>query len=75
MGCWIHFVDNSFRSVVWAQEPQKPLTLEESIKIALERSLTLHSAVVGIVGSEFRRKEADHQFPSLMDGAIRLYPI
>jgi outer membrane protein len=49
-------------SIVWAQEPQKPLTLEESIKIAMERSLTLHSAVVGIVGSEYRRKEAITNF-------------
>ena len=49
-------------SIVWGQEPQKPLTLEESIKIAMERSLTLHSAVVGIVGSEYRRKEAITNF-------------
>ena len=48
--------------VAWAQEPQKPLTLEESVKIALERSLNLHSAVVGIAGSEFRRKEAITSF-------------
>jgi len=51
-----------FTSVAWAQEPQKPLTLEESIKIAIERSLILHSAVVGVVGSEFRRKEAITNF-------------
>jgi len=51
-----------FTSVAWAQEPQKPLTLEESIKIAMERSLILHSAVVGVVGSEFRRKEAITNF-------------
>jgi outer membrane protein len=49
-------------SVVLAQEPQKPLTLEESIKIALERNLTLHSAVEGVVGSEFKRKEAITNF-------------
>jgi outer membrane protein len=49
-------------SIVWGQEPQKPLTLEEGIKIAVERSLTLHSAVVGIVGSEYRRKEAITNF-------------
>ena len=48
--------------IAWAQEPQKPLTLEESVKIALERSLNLHSAVVGIAGSEFRRKEAITNF-------------
>ena len=48
--------------VVWGQESQKPLTLEESIKIAMERSLYLHSAVVGVAGSEFRRKEAITNF-------------
>ena len=41
-----------------AQEPQEPLTLEESVKIAVERSLTIHSAVEGIAGSEYRHKEA-----------------
>jgi outer membrane protein len=51
-----------FTGVVWAQEPQKPLTLEESVKIALERSLTLHSAQEGVVGSEFRKKEAYTNF-------------
>lgn len=51
-----------FTGVVFAQEPQKPLTLEESIKIAMERSLTLHSATIGILGSEFRRKEAVTNF-------------
>ena len=45
-----------------AQGIQTPLTLEESIKIAMERSLTLHSAVVGIAGSEFKRKEAITNF-------------
>jgi len=55
-------------SFLWAQEPQKPLTLEESIKIALERSLTLHSAMVGIDGSEFRRKEAITNFLPLWTG-------
>ena len=49
-------------STVWAQEPQKLLSLEESIKIATERSLALHSATVGIVGSEYRRKEAITNF-------------
>jgi outer membrane protein len=48
--------------VVWAQEPPKPLTLEESVNIALERNLALHSAVEGVVGSEFRRKEAITNF-------------
>jgi len=54
--------------VAWAQEPQKPLTLEESVKIALERSLTIHSAVEGIAGSEFRRKEAITSFLPLWTG-------
>jgi len=49
-------------SVVWAQGSQAPLTLEESIKITLERNLTLHSAVEDVVGSEFRRKEAITNF-------------
>jgi outer membrane protein len=57
-----------FTSVAWAQEPQKPLTLEESIKIAMERSLTLHSAVMGVVGSEFRRKESITNFLPLWTG-------
>ena len=47
-----------FGGSVLAQEPQKPLTLEESIKIALERNLKLHSAIEGVAGSEFRRKAA-----------------
>jgi outer membrane protein len=51
-----------YRGSVLAQESQGPLTLEESIKIAMERSLTLHSAAVGVVGSEFRRKEAITNF-------------
>jgi outer membrane protein len=49
-------------SVVWAQGSRAPLTLEESIKIGLERNLTLHSAVEGVIGSEFRRKEAITNF-------------
>ncbi len=49
-------------SVVWAQGSQTPLTLEESIKIAMDRSLTLHSAVIGVAGSEFKRKEAVTNF-------------
>jgi outer membrane protein len=55
-------------SAVWAQESQAPLTLEASIKIAMERSLTVHSAVVGIEGSEFRRKEAITNFLPLWQG-------
>jgi len=57
-----------FTGVAWAQETQTPLTLEESIKIAVERSLTVHSAVVGIEGSEFRRKEAITNFLPLWTG-------
>ena len=45
-----------------AQEPQGPLTLEESIKIALERDLTLHSAVEGVEASKFRQKQAITNF-------------
>jgi len=45
-----------------AQESQQPLTLEESIKIALERNLKLHSATEGVVGSEFRREAAKTDF-------------
>lgn len=41
-----------------AQESQKPLTLEESVRIALERNLKLHSSMEGIIGAEFRRKAA-----------------
>ena len=49
-------------SAVWAQGSQAPLTLEESIKIAMERSLTVHSDIMGVEGSEFRRKEAITNF-------------
>jgi outer membrane protein TolC len=48
--------------VAWAQESQKPLTLEESIKIALDRNLKLHSSMEGVAGSEFRRKAAMTDF-------------
>lgn len=70
MKCLIGFVVCVILSanIVWGQEAQKPLTLEESIKIAMERSLTLHSAVVGVVGSEFRRKEAITNFLPLWTG-------
>jgi len=47
---------------VWGQGSQKPLTLEESIQIALERNLALHSAREGVVGSEFRRRAAMTDF-------------
>jgi outer membrane protein len=45
-----------------AQDSKELLTLEESIKIALERSLILHSATEGVVGSEFRREAAKTDF-------------
>jgi len=48
--------------VVRAQESQAPLTLEESIKIATQKSLTLNIATQGVAGSEFRRKEAITSF-------------
>jgi len=54
--------------VAQAQEPQAPLTLEEGIKIAMQRSLTIHSNVVGVEGSEFRRKEAITNFLPLWTG-------
>ena len=70
MKCFVGFILWAIVStgVVWAQEPQKPLTLEESVKIALERSLTLHSAGMGVLGSEFRRKEAITNFLPLWTG-------
>jgi len=46
----------------WGQGTQEPLTLEESIKIALERSLQLHSSMEGVVGAEFKQKEAITNF-------------
>jgi len=55
-------------SAVWAQESQTPLTLEESIKIAVERSLTVHSATVGIIGSEYVRKQTITNFLPLWTG-------
>jgi outer membrane protein len=55
-------------ATVWGQASQQPLTLEESIKIALERNLTLRSAVMGVEGSEFRRKEAITNFLPLWTG-------
>ena len=46
----------------WAQSASAPLTLEESIRIALERNLKLHSVKEGVMGSEFRRKAARADF-------------
>jgi outer membrane protein TolC len=44
--------------LTWAQEISPPLTLEESIRIALEQNLGLQSAMEGVKGSEFRTKAA-----------------
>jgi len=41
-----------------AQEAPAPLTLEESIRIALEQNLGLQSAMEGVKGSQFRTKAA-----------------
>jgi len=72
MKCFVAFVVCAIvivsAGIGWGQEAPKPLTLEESIKIAMERSLTLHSAVVGVVGSEFRRKEAITNFLPWLTG-------
>lgn len=51
-----------------AQDPQKPLTLEESIKIALDRNVKLHSSMEGVAGAEFRRKAAMTEFFSRWTG-------
>jgi outer membrane protein len=51
-----------------AQESKEPLTLEESIRIALERSLSLHAARAGVVGSQFRQKQAFTNFLPLWTG-------
>jgi outer membrane protein TolC len=44
--------------LTWAQGAPPPLTLEESIRIALEQNLGLQSAVEGVKGSQFRTKAA-----------------
>jgi outer membrane protein len=46
----------------WAQTLPAPLTLEESIQIALEKNLSLHSAKEGVVGSLYRQKQAMTNF-------------
>jgi len=70
MKCLVMFVVWAifFGGMAWGQQPPKILTLEESIKIAMERSLNLHSALVGVVGSEFRRKEAITNFLPWLTG-------
>jgi len=52
----------------WAQEAPVPLTLEESIQIALERNLSLQSAFEEVKGSEFRTKAARSDFFPLWTG-------
>jgi len=44
--------------IAGAQEAAVPLTLEESIAIALRQSVTIQSAKEGVLASEARRKEA-----------------
>jgi outer membrane protein len=51
-----------YGGVLLAQESQQALTLEESIKIALERNLQLLSATEGVMGSQYRVKEAFTNF-------------
>ena len=51
-----------FAASVLAQGAEKPLTLEESVKIALERDLRLQSAIEQIMASEFRRRAAFAEF-------------
>jgi outer membrane protein TolC len=58
----------TFQGPVRAQEQKEPLTLEESVKIALERSLRLHAAKEGVVGSQFRQKQAFTNFLPLWTG-------
>lgn len=43
---------------VYSQESDDTFTLEECIKIALEKNLQIHSAMQGVIGSDFRRKQA-----------------
>jgi len=68
--CLVGFILSAMvlTGAAWAQESQQPLTLEEGIKIAMERSLTVHSAMADVVGSEFRRKEAITNFLPLWTG-------
>jgi len=45
-------------SGVWAAETIKPMSLPESIDLALKQSVILHAAKEGIRGAEAQRKEA-----------------
>jgi outer membrane protein len=51
-----------------AQTPPAPLTLEESIKIALEQNLTVLSATEGVQASQFRQKAARTEFLAMWTG-------
>jgi outer membrane protein len=55
-------------TLVSGQETSAPLTLEESIKIALNVSLQVHSAIEGVLGSTYRQKEAITNFLPLWTG-------
>lgn len=64
---WRWLIGLSLGIILWGgpslgQESPKPLTLEESIQIALERNLSLHTSMQSVVGSEFRRKAAMTDF-------------
>ena len=54
--------------LTWAQGGPPPLTLEESIRIALEQNLGLQSAVEGVKGSQFRTKAAWADFLAKWSG-------
>lgn len=43
---------------IYGQEIKDSLTLEECIRIALEKNLQIHSAMQGVIGADFRRKQA-----------------
>jgi outer membrane protein len=45
-------------SGIWAADAIKPLSLPESIEIALKRSVLLHAAKEGVRGAEAQQKEA-----------------
>ena len=74
MKCFIGFVLWTMVSagLVCSQDAQGPLTLEESIKIALERSWAIHSALEGVAGSEYKQKEAITNFLPLWTGQYTL---
>lgn len=47
---------------LWAQNSSKTLTLEECVKIALDRNLRLHIATEEVAGAEFRKRAAMTDF-------------